>query len=158
MYKDDFYRELPEHPPGPSASNMIARMLDGLGFRLYWSLDGLLDEQCSFRPCEGAKSIHETIWHIWKLVNWIHASYHGKDSSRPGPIIDQGKHALELIYGLRNEFLHLDDDNLANVHIGDRAYWNLVNAPIADALSHVGQINILRRMAGNPAKIGKTIN
>ncbi len=158
MYKDDFYRELPEHPPDSNASNMIARMLDGLGFRLFWSLHGLLEEECTFRPCEGAKSIYEIIWHIWGLVNWIHLNYYGKDSSRPKPIIHQGKHALELIYGLRNEFLKIDDMALENVHIERGKYWNLVNAPIADALSHVGQINILRRMAGNPAKIGKTIN
>ncbi|MHC4608217.1 MAG: hypothetical protein ACYTAF_15010 [Planctomycetota bacterium] len=33
----------------------------------------------------------------------------------------------------------------------DLPFWNLINGPISDALTHVGQINALRRQAGKPA-------
>ena len=30
-------------------------------------------------------------------------------------------------------------------------FWNLVNGPLADALTHIGQVNSWRRIAGKPA-------
>jgi hypothetical protein len=158
MYHEDFYKELPPYPNRPSASNMIVRALDGLGFRLYWALDGLEEKDFEYRLCEGAKSIFEIVRHIWGLVNWIHINFYSKESSRPKKIIDQGKHALQLIHRLRNEFLNMDDDDLEKVKLEHGKYWNLINAPIADALSHVGQVNILRRAVGKPAQLGDTIN
>jgi hypothetical protein len=34
--------------------------------------------------------------------------------------------------------------------IDGRPFWHIINGPISDALSHVGQINSFRRLAGNP--------
>jgi hypothetical protein len=34
--------------------------------------------------------------------------------------------------------------------VRDHPIWYLINGPLADALTHVGQINAWRRLAGNP--------
>ena len=83
----DFFKSYPEAPQEISASNAIARMLDGLGYRLYWALNGLDEKDCDYRLCEGAKSIHEIIEHILDLVNWIHIHICGHDMKRPKNII-----------------------------------------------------------------------
>src|SRR6266496_3863670 len=44
------------------------------------------------------------------------------------------------------------DDFLASDHPLDAAPEKLLQGPIADALTHVGQIAMLRRMAGAPVK------
>lgn len=36
-------------------------------------------------------------------------------------------------------------------------FWYLINGPIADALTHVGQISSWRRMAGNPQPKGVSV-
>jgi hypothetical protein len=36
------------------------------------------------------------------------------------------------------------------VTIDGRPFWHVINGPIADALTHVGQVNSFRRLAGNP--------
>ena len=49
----------------------------------------------------------------------------------------------------------MSDEQLANCSIvnsqGPAPFWNMINGPLADALTHVGQINSWRRLAGNPA-------
>jgi hypothetical protein len=44
----------------------------------------------------------------------------------------------------------MSDDDLSKVIIGDRPLWNIINGPVSDALTHVGQINSFRRLNGNP--------
>jgi hypothetical protein len=44
------------------------------------------------------------------------------------------------------------DDYLASSEVVQAPLENLFQGPIADALTHVGQIAILRRLAGEPVK------
>ena len=39
---------------------------------------------------------------------------------------------------------------MAECAVDDHPFWHMVNGPLADALTHVGQINTFRRLAGNP--------
>jgi hypothetical protein len=45
----------------------------------------------------------------------------------------------------------LDDRALATITIDGKPFWHLINGPMADALTHTGQISSFRRLAGNPA-------
>ena len=44
----------------------------------------------------------------------------------------------------------LCDEDLKGIIIKGRPFWHIINGPIADALTHVGQINSFRRLVGNP--------
>ncbi len=153
MNTSDFFKSYPEAPEEVSASNAIARMLDGLGYRLYWALHGLRLEDCDYKPCEGAKSIHEIIWHILGLVNWIYMHIYGHQMKRPKDIIEQGHETLRVIEELRRSFIEMQDKDLPNYKLEQRPFWSFINMPISDALHHVGQVAILRRAAGNPVVI-----
>jgi hypothetical protein len=48
-----FFETFPQEPGELSTSNAIARLIDGLGYRLYWALYGLREKECQF----GATSI-----------------------------------------------------------------------------------------------------
>jgi hypothetical protein len=61
------------------------------------------------------------------------------------------KDILEMIYVLRESLISLTDEELSRVTIDGNPFWYIINGPLADALTHVGQINSFRRMAGNPA-------
>jgi hypothetical protein len=103
-----FFASSPEEPTQVSASNAIARLIDGLGYRLYWGMKGLREEDCSYRLCEGAKSIHDIIWHTLGLVNWVYMHVHGHQMKRPKNIIEQGLETLGALEQLRQHFIEID--------------------------------------------------
>ena len=148
----DFFKEFPAEPDEVSASNVIARMIDGLGFRLYWAIYGLTEEDCEYTVCEGADSIYKILWHILGLVNWVYMHVYDHQMKRPESIVDQGIETLKALESLRAEFLRMSDEELQQKQLQDMPFWSFVNMPFADALHHVGQVAILRRAAGNPSK------
>ena len=157
MNTPDFFKSYPEAPQEISASNAIARMLDGLGYRLYWALHGLRPEDCDYKLCEGAKSIHEIIGHILGLVNWIYKHIYGHQPERPKNIIEQGHETLRMLEELRRFFIEMQDKDLPNYKLEHRPFWSFINMPISDALHHVGQVAILRRAAGNPVVVDDNV-
>lgn len=140
----------PDRVDGPS---VIARFIDGLGFRLYWATDGLTDRDYAYRACEGAKSIGEILLHVRGLASWMCVKVIG-DGAAAGDAPDdpaaQRDEALRLLLKLREHVAGLTDEQLAAVTLGEHPFWRLINGPLADAVSHVGQISYLRRAAGNP--------
>jgi len=46
--------------------------------------------------------------------------------------------------------LAMSDGDLEKLRIRDKPFWNLINGPLSDALTHTGRINSFRRLAGNP--------
>lgn len=137
----------PAHTNGPS---VMVRLLDGLGFRFHWATEGLSDEHYTFSPGQGSQSIGELIDHIWGLTNWVYLSVFGHKEQRPEGTSSQREHALQMLYRLREHFASLDDADLKTLTIDGHPFWHMINGPLSDALTHVGQINALRRLAGNP--------
>ncbi len=61
------YYEIPPYPDSFTAENVVARMVDGLGFRFYWATEGLRPEDLAFKPSTEARTSEETIDHILGL-------------------------------------------------------------------------------------------
>ena len=146
----DYYHKIPEYPEGVSASSVIVRMLDGLGFRFYWATEGLRPEDYGFRPAPDVMSVGELTLHVWDLVAWVSASSLGRQYEKPKDGQAARNEALKIIEGLRGAFLGMGDADLAKLKIRDLPFWNIVNGPFSDALTHTGQINSFRRINGNP--------
>jgi hypothetical protein len=85
--------------------------------------------------------------HICDLLDWTLTLASGKQAWRNLPA--QGwEQDVERFYAS----LRMLDDYLASDQVLHAAPENLFQGPIADALTHVGQIGMLRRMAGIPVK------
>ena len=62
---------------------------------------------------------------------------------------------LDLLVAVRVQLLGMKDRDLAEL-VEKRpdgkkvTFWNMINGSLADMLTHVGQINAWRRLAGNP--------
>lgn len=128
----------------------MQRLLDGLGFRFYWATEGLRVEDYSFRPADDVMSIRELVKHIWGLVNWVRISVQGEPHRRPMEIVSVRSDILEMLHELRTAVSEMNDDELSEVTIEGNPLWNIINGPVSDALTHVGQINSFRRLNGNP--------
>ncbi|MBT3274433.1 MAG: hypothetical protein HN368_14850 [Spirochaetales bacterium] len=144
------FESIDGHPESISAQSVICRMLDGLGFRFYWATLGLNEEDFEFSPAPERWNILETVNHIQGLMLWIHRSLFEKEDIPPGTGMEKVNQILELIGQLRTKFAAINDSELDTYRLRGRPFWNLINGPIEDAVYHTGQIDTLRRIAGNP--------
>lgn len=157
------YRQIPNYPANYEAGSMVARMIDGLGYRFYWATEGLTEKDLAFKPSEKARNTQETIEHIYNLTTFIVHIHQGL----PAP--SRNKKAKLTFQELRRKTLfnlqkasQLMAKKKAQAFSkypiifkrGDKEtklpYWHLINGPIADAIYHTGQIVSFRRMSGNP--------
>ena len=107
------------------------------------------DDDYGFRPAPDCMSIEELVRHVRSLVNWVCLSM-GLDRFERGDISLTRGHILEMIRALREALSSMSDEELKGITIDGRPFWHIINGPISDALTHVGQINSFRRLAGNP--------
>lgn len=146
----DEYHHIPDYPDHVSGAAVLARMLDGLGFRFYWATEGLRAEDYAFRPAKDTMSIGEFVAHVWELVSWVSSSALKKQYEKPKDDLSTRAEALRIIHDLRETMLAMSDEDLDRLRIRDNPFWNIVNGPFSDALTHTGQINSFRRLNGNP--------
>lgn len=149
-------------PPPPASFDGVAvftRFLDGLAFRYYWATEGLRTEDHEFRPGPSSMSMKELLQHVLNLALMIQQCSENaavrESFESDDPEMLRAK-TLEVLAEVRVRLAALDDRAFA-AHLVVRRdgsswpVWNVMNGPLADALTHVGQINAWRRLSGNPA-------
>ena len=144
------YESVQTYPENITSPAIIVRLIDGLGYRFRYATEGLTPQEYQFIPGQGCWTIGEIVDHVWGLLNWICKNIFGKEETCPQGSESQRSHILELILKLRAYFEQLDEQGLSRITISNRPFWHLINGPLSDALTHTGQINTLRRLAGNP--------
>lgn len=156
------YAEIPAAPAEYTACTMAARMIDGLGFRLYWATEGLTEADYRFKAGDDARTIGETIEHINGLTSVIkYASLKKANDSKPSvkmtiaetrnQVLVNLKAAADIFRNARPEEMEEFAMIFKRGESESRLpFWNAINGPIEDAVWHAGQIVTLRRMAGNP--------
>ncbi len=139
----------------------LVRLLQGLGFRLRWACDGLTDADCEAEPVEGAWSIGEQLAHLTALVRWGRRALEDGTAGWAGNV-EANRHPLAYLEILEDldatiQILRSDPGALSRAVLtagsSDHTFSSgyLVNGPWADALHHVGQVVLLRKMLGHPA-------
>lgn len=159
------YHQIPDYPAEYTASNVAARMVDGLGFRYYWATKDLRKEDLAYKPSEEARTTRQTLDHIYGLTRTIMHAPQSKINSSPQEELsfeELRKSTLEniaLASKLLKEGKEGDIDGYKIIFKrGDNTteypFWNMINGPIADAIYHVGQVVAFRRASGNPIQKG----
>lgn len=154
------YDQIPDTPETYSQGSIVARMVDGLGFRYYWATEGLRTEDLEFKPGADSRTSEETIDHILGLSNVIlnsalHKASEGMDTS--GFSFEQKRRmTLENLKTAADIFRKSNDLNEFTVVFkrqdgsSEFPFWNQINGPISDAIWHCGQVVSFRRSSGNP--------
>lgn len=154
------YAEIPEAPEFYNACTVVARMVDGLGFRYYWATEGLRPEDLAFTPGEGSRTSGETLDHILDLSQVIlnsalHKENKGADFSglsfkqKRSLTLNNLKTAADIFRNC-NDLASFTVVFAGNNGTSTYPFWNQINGPIEDAIWHCGQIVSLRRSSGNP--------
>ncbi len=151
------YYEMPAQATTFTAGTVTARMIDGLGFRYYWATEGLTATDLNYRANKEGRSSEETIDHILSLSSYIINTAQKKEIVRTDysslSFAEKRKQTLNN-FKLAAEIIKEQTDFSENQMLFSTAFklpfWNLLNGPIADALTHCGQLAIYRRSSGNP--------
>ncbi len=151
---------IPDYPQEYTASTVIVRLIEGLGFRYHWASEGLTDKDLSYSPSEGGRTALETLEHIHSLARTTHLTIKGLPIEKSSDTLTYTQLRAETL-GFLDEArrLLLDPDFACEQHSvtfkrGEKEssypMWHLINGQIADAIWHVGQIVSFRRSSGNP--------
>lgn len=144
------YHSMPAMPDEITAVNILCRLLAGMGFRYYWATDQLSDETYAFQAGRGTRSIAKTIEHIWDLLNWTYSAIDPSGNTKPSGSRLLRESTLVLIARLEEAFSKMDTEELAAIQILNHPFWLVINGPLSDVLTHIGQIATMRRIAGSP--------
>ncbi len=153
------YHDIPSPPEKINASSILVRMIDGLLFRYKWATEDLHTKDLEFRPCESSMNMIELLNHIVQLANMIESSFQGLAYSRIENIPELymlRRVTIDKLENSRKLLLAMSAEDLFQLRVQSTKYpkgysfWHLINGPIADALTHVGQITSWRRINGNP--------
>lgn len=157
------YYQIPEYPEDYTAGNVVARMIDGLGYRYYWATEGLTTSDLSYKPSEKGRTVLETLQHIYGMSEMILESPKGEPSIRPKDFSaysfeDLRKKTLENLQSASNLLKGKSAVDVADFKVTfqrgekqtDFPYWNMLNGMLSDCIYHTGQLVVMRRANGNP--------
>ena len=167
------FSEIGDYPNEFSQSNIVSRMIEGLGYRYYWATKSLNENDLNYKPSDDSRTTFQVIKHIHELTIMISSSFENKIVDFPSEQYDykllREKTLLNLKY-IHDELKSSPDFSKLSISFqrGDSTmsfpFWNQINGPISDALWHCGQVVMNRRASGNPLQkgvnvfIGKTSN
>jgi hypothetical protein len=151
--------KIPNFPDEVSGTTVLSRMIDGLAFRYFYATENLNSEFLQFKPCNTSMNTLEILNHIYRLAKVTDFCLNQKEAEKIESIasfeILRNK-TLKIYQKNSAKLKQMSDSELASRTIqfknkpNSYPFWNLINGPIADAISHVGQLNSWRRIDGNP--------
>ena len=159
------YHTIPSIPDAIASTTIIARFVDGLGFRYHWATEGLTDLELAYRPTEDSMNMLELLNHIYDMAKSTDRILGGvmNEDKRPESFAGIRESTLRIYAGLSTRLKEMDEAWFIDFHenggsgLSKYPFWNFLNGPIADSLTHVGQISSWRRIAGNPQPKGVNV-
>ena len=142
-------------PNDLTATNTLLRMVEGLAFRYRWATENLSEENIKFKPHPTSMSVEEVNAHIFDLVDSTNRVFGGEKQNKDSLNSFQKLRikSLNILADLSERLKEMSDEDLSEIEKNTSRklpFWYWINGPLADALTHVGQITSWRRIAGNP--------
>lgn len=124
---------------------LLRHFLAALAYRTQKALRGAAPDFASYRAVPTSRSPAELLWHMSGLMGYARTFFHGGSYAPPAlPTFEQEvarfHEQLELLAA------DLADPSLTATLTDEQ----LLQGPLADAMTHVGQLAMLRRLAGEP--------
>ena len=134
-------------PPATDARDLLRHTLATTAYRGGKTLRDAPDSFANFRAAETTRTPAQILAHLGDLFDWALSMAKGQSAwhdSKPLPWHDE----IQRFFASLRSF----DDYLAGDESLHASPEKLFQGPVADALNHIGQLALLRRMAGNPIK------
>lgn len=132
--------------PG-GARDHLRHTLATLAYRAGKALSGAPPSFAAFTVGDTTRSPLEILAHMGDLMAWALTQARGEERWEPVTPVSWDEEVDRFFAGLA----HLDG-YLASGHGLGQSEEKIFQGAVADALTHVGQINLLRRLAGAPVR------
>ena len=124
---------------------LLQHFLAALAYRTQKALRGAPSDFADFNAGSKVRTPHELIWHMTGLMGYARTMFHGGEFSPPR--LDTFGQEVERFHGTLTRLLHDFGDSTLNARISDEQF---LQGPLADAMTHAGQLAMLRRLHGVP--------
>jgi hypothetical protein len=132
--------------PDP-ARQLLRQSVATVAYRGAKALRGAPDHFASFHIGDKTRTPAQILAHMGDLFDWALSIAQGNQTWHDSTPLPWGAE-IERFFAAVKKF----DDFLASGEPLNGSAEGLFQAPIADALTHIGQIAMLRRLAGSPIK------
>ncbi len=131
--------------PLTESRRLLAHFLAALAYRTQKALRGAPPSFGEFRAAPTLRTPHELLWHMTGLMGYARTFFHGGDFAPPSvpTMADEVGRFHQQLEALARD---LADPALRCVLTDEQ----LLQGPFADAMTHAGQLAMLRRLAGDP--------
>ena len=129
----------------PEARQFLRHTLATLAYRGGKAVRGMPSEAAGFKAGEGSRTPTEILAHIGDLLDWALSLAKGAQAWHNSQPLEWDKEVCRF-----HAAMQALDGYLASSEPLHATVESLFQGPIADALTHVGQIAVLRRLAGAP--------
>ncbi|MBV8205629.1 MAG: hypothetical protein JO041_02465 [Acidobacteria bacterium] len=130
-----------------SSRHMLRHALATLAYRAAKPLRGAPEHFAGFRIAESSRTPAQILAHMGDLFDWALSIAGGKEAWHNSEPL-QWEKEIERFYRALQAF----DDYLASPAALHASAETLFQGPVADALTHTGQLTMLRRAAGSPIR------
>lgn len=127
------------------ARRLLQHFLAALAYRTQKALRDAPPGYPDFRAEENSRTPHELVWHMTSLMGYARTMLHG--GTHEPPWLPAFADEVARFHSLLQLLLHDFADPRLTAQITDEQF---LQGPLADAMTHVGQLALLRRLAGKP--------
>jgi hypothetical protein len=123
----------------------LQHFLAALAYRTQKALRDAPPAFADYRAAPAARTPFELLWHMTGLIGYARTMFHGGDFEPPrlANLSAEVARFHELLEALSRDFA----DPSLQARISDDQF---LQGPLADAMTHVGQLALLRRLYGEP--------
>jgi hypothetical protein len=124
---------------------LLQHFLAALAYRAQKALRDAPSGYSDYRAEVNSRTPHELMWHMSSLMGYARTMLHG--GTYEPPWLPSFADEVARFHSLLQQLLHDFADERLNAQISDEQF---LQGPLADAMTHVGQLAMLRRLAGKP--------
>jgi hypothetical protein len=133
--------------PNDSARQLLRHTIATVAYRGGKAIRGAPNSFAAFRLSDASRTAGQILAHMGDLYDWALAMAAGKPAWHDSAPLEWSRE-LERFFATLKRF----DDYLASDATLHAPADRLFQGPVADSLTHVGQIAVMRRLAGCPIK------
>lgn len=124
---------------------ILRHFLAALAYRTQKALRGAPDDFAGFRAGTNVRTPNELLWHMTSVIGYARTMLHGGSFDPPAlpTFAAEIERFHETLDALRDDF----GNPSLTAAISDEQF---LQGPLADAMTHAGQLAMLRRLAGSP--------
>lgn len=124
---------------------LLRHYLAALGYRARGAIEDCGEGYADFRAGEGVRSPVEILAHSTYVLSFVRMALTGVGRCRHEP--SGWEEEVGRFYGMLSE---IDGALLGEPLLEENTLLILLQGPLSDAMTHVGQLSMLRRLSGSP--------